>query len=180
MVSIYHHFWGRLLLPHFVEPEYNNDFASWAFRSLQDKPLAERLSALNPEEFHKPETLRLELIELIEARLEENEQLGWRPAEHAFYFQYAQMVVFDTNLSVTSPSELAEALANVPEGTIFYHFIDARRRNLDKCDDFSIWLRSLGSEWNELANTVSNIDPYFSTLNGIRRRLLGVLPRSMA
>jgi hypothetical protein len=41
--SIYHHFWGRLLRPLFDEPEYNNDFASWASRGLHDKPLRQTL-----------------------------------------------------------------------------------------------------------------------------------------
>ncbi|MEJ2700769.1 MAG: DUF5752 family protein, partial [Desulfuromonadales bacterium] len=35
--SISHHFWGRLLRPQFDEPEYNNDFASWASRGLHDR-----------------------------------------------------------------------------------------------------------------------------------------------
>ena len=40
---IYYHFWGGLLRPHFDDPEYNNDFASWARHALHDVPLAERL-----------------------------------------------------------------------------------------------------------------------------------------
>jgi len=173
--SIYQHFWGRLLLPHFAEPEYNNDFASWAFHSLQDKTLAERLSAVNPLDFDSPESLRQELIELVEARLEEREVLSWRQADHPFFFQFAQMVVFDANLRIDDPAKLSDALKHVPEGTIYYHFIDARRRNADHSDDFSNWLRDQGPKWREKADAVSKLDPYFSTLNGIRHRLIATL-----
>ena len=27
---IYYHFWGGMLRPHFVDPEYQNHFAGWA------------------------------------------------------------------------------------------------------------------------------------------------------
>ena len=60
--SIYHHFWGRLLRALFDEPEYNNDFASWASRGLHDKPLAEQLSMVIPTDYQDLEGLRQELI----------------------------------------------------------------------------------------------------------------------
>ena len=49
--SVYHHFWGRLLQPHFDEPEYNNDFAGWAIHGLDDRSLAERLAVIDPTDY---------------------------------------------------------------------------------------------------------------------------------
>jgi hypothetical protein len=172
--SLYHHFWGRYMLPAFDEPEYNNDFASWVHRSLHDKPLAERLSALNPTHYATLEDLRAELIDQIEARIEESEVLPWRMADHGFHFMRAQMIVFDSGLRVRSAAELRSVLETVSTGAIFYHFIDARRRTEQHCDDFSCWLRSLGEEHLELAAALEAEDPYFSSLEGIRRRLINV------
>ena len=36
---IYYHFWGNMLRSSFDEPEYPNDFAAWARRSLHDPRL---------------------------------------------------------------------------------------------------------------------------------------------
>lgn len=170
--SIYHHFWGRLLLPQFDEPEYNNDFASWAAHSLHDKALAERLSAVNPSRFASMDEVRHELIDILEQRLDENELLAWRQSDHGFYFMRAQMVVFETKWSITTPEELRDVLEHVSEGTIFYHFIDARRRTEQRSDDFSLWLGACGDQYSELANALHSIDPYFSSLFGLRQRLI--------
>jgi hypothetical protein len=48
---MYFHFWAGLLRPHFLDPEYPNDFGAWAYHSLHDKILAERLSIINPADF---------------------------------------------------------------------------------------------------------------------------------
>ena len=37
-----------------------------------------------------------------------------------------------------------EAVPNMSVGSIFYHFIDARRRSPEMMDDFRTWLRSYG------------------------------------
>src|SRR5688500_2662351 len=145
--SIYHHFWGRLLLPQFDEPQYNNDLASWAAHSLHDKALAERLSAINPGGYISMEDVRHDLIDIIEHRLDESELLAWRQAHYGFFFMRAQMVVFDTNHQVNTPEELRQVLEHVSEGTIFYHFIVARRRTAERRDDLSLWLQSCGDRY---------------------------------
>jgi hypothetical protein len=69
--SIYHHFWGGLLLPRFEEREYNNDFAAWVRHGVHDAVLAERLAALAPTSFPDLEALRRVIIELIDTRLDD-------------------------------------------------------------------------------------------------------------
>jgi hypothetical protein len=177
--SIYHHFWGRLLLPQFDEPEYNNDFASWAHRSLHDKTLAERLSAINPTNFAGIEDLRGELVDAVEQRLDESELLSWRQADHGFYFMRAQMVVFDTRWHLQRPEELSEVLEHVSEGTIFYHFIDARRRTEQRRDDLSLWLEGWGERYAPLAGALHAVDPYFSSLLGLRQRLINTVEQHL-
>lgn len=173
-MSIYHHFWGGLLQPRFEEREYNNDFAAWVRHGIHDAMLAERLSALAPNSFSDLEALRQEIIELIDIRLDEVEYLFWTRATQQFEFVCSQIVVFDTERQLRQPVELAPAMMNLSISSIFYHFIDARRRTADGRDDFSDWLISFGDEFNGLREQLTSIDPYFGSLSELRNRLAHV------
>jgi hypothetical protein len=166
--SIYHHFWGRLLRALFDEPEYNNDFASWAYRGLHDKPLAEQLSMVIPTDYKDLEGLRQEMLEVIEQRLDESEYVPWAKADQQFHFLKSQIVIFDTGIRYDHPAELVPQINNLSTGSIYYHFIDARNRTEERYDDFSSWLIGFGNEFEELARNLCSVDPYFSSLKEIR------------
>ena len=169
--SIYQHFWGRLLQPRFDEPEYNNDFASWAYHALHEMPLAERLSVIDPAGVDDLEALRHELVEVVEQRLDEGGMVPWAKADQYFHFIQSQIVVFDTGLQLEGPKDLPAIVPDLSTGSIFYHFIDARRRGPDRRDDFSRWLSDFGDECASVVEHLGRIDPYFSSLKGIQRRL---------
>ncbi len=171
---IYHHFWGGLLQPRFVEREYNNDFAAWVRHGIHDAVLAERLAALAPVHFPDLEALRREIIELIDARLDEVEHLLWIRASQQFEFIRSQIVVFDTQRQLRQPAELAGALSALSTSSIFYHFVDARRRTPDGGDDFSDWLGAFGDEFSLLRQQLASIDPFFGSLAELRAELAGV------
>ncbi|ABA90345.1 hypothetical protein Pcar_3110 [Syntrophotalea carbinolica DSM 2380] len=171
IASIDHHFWGRLLRPQFDEPEYNNDFASWAYRGLHDKTLAERLSMTLPTDFPSLEALRLELVDTVEQRLDESEMIPWARADNLFYFLHSKIVVFDTGLRFDNPKDLTAYLPTLSTGCIFYHFIDARSRTEQRCDDFSAWLGGFGECYRNLQERLSGFDPYFSSLDEIRTHI---------
>jgi len=175
--SIYHHFWGRLLHPQFDEPEYNNDFASWAAHGLHEKALAERLSMIDPADFSDIEELRQKLVDVVEARLDESETVPWSRADQQFHFLRAQIVVLDTGKSLEDPRELAKILPQMSPGSIFYHFIDARRRTLDHGDDFCTWLLGIDHGYEKLQEELKAIDPYFSSLEEIRNILTSIFDR---
>jgi hypothetical protein len=166
--SIYHHFWGRLLRALFDEPEYNNDFASWASRGLHDKPLAEQLSMVIPTDYEDLEGLRQELMEVVEQRLDESEYVPWAKADQQFHFLKSQIVIFDTGLRYDSPAELVPQIIKLSTGSIYYHFIDARNRTEERHDDFSSWLNGFGNEFDKLSKDLCSVDPYFSSLKEIR------------
>ena len=126
--SVYHHFWGGLMRPRFDDPEYNNDFAEWAHHALQDDILAERLAVIDPDPHADLESLRQEVIEVIEERLDSIQTVAWARPDMQFQFVRAQMVVFDTRGKLERPEELVHAVPGMSVGSIFYHFIDARRR----------------------------------------------------
>jgi len=173
--SIYHHFWGGLLQPRSDEREYNNDFAAWVRHGIHDAVLAERLSALSPTNFPDLESLRRELIEIVDTRLDEVEYLIWTRATQQFEFVSSQIVVFDTERKLRAPEELAATISELSIGSIYYHFVDARRRTADGRDDFSDWLDAFGDEYAPLQGQLAGIDPYFGTLSALRITLSRLL-----
>ena len=139
--SVYHHFWGALLRPRFDAPEYNNNFAEWVQYALQDNILAERLSVIDPDSFVNLESLRQKLIEVIEQMLDSIEMVSWAKPDMQFHFVRSQMVVFGCDGKIEEPEELVGAVPKMSVGSIFYHFIDARRRSPETMDDFRTWVR---------------------------------------
>lgn len=170
--SIYHHFWGSLLQARFEEREYNNDFAAWIRHELHDQELAERLAVLDPTAYSDLDQLRHDILELIETRIEEAEYLRTTRVAHPFVFLCSQIVVFDTHQRLDDPVELAVALSTLSTSSVFYHFIDARRRTDDGRDDFSDWLQAFGDTYDYLREQLADIDPYFGNLSDLRQRLV--------
>lgn len=173
--SIYTHFWGNLLQPRFEEREYNNDFAAWVRHGLHDKVLAERLALIDPTRFPDMEALRQELVEIIDDRLDESETMSWAGSDQQFEFIRSQIVVFRTSRKLTRPEQLAEVMEHLSVGSIFYHFIDARRRREDRQDDFRAWLGEFGDKYEGLRDALERVDPYFAPLIDLRTRLAEVL-----
>jgi len=170
--SIYYHFWGGLLRSRFDDPEYQNDFAMWTRHAIHDKTLAERLALVNPTDYPDLEVRRRELVALIEERMDESEVLPWIKALQSFHFIRSQIVIFDTKRVAATPEELGEHVPHLSLGSIFYHFIDARRRTHLGRDDFTQWLSGFGDEHYLLTERISHIDPYFITLMELREELI--------
>ena len=168
---IYHHFWGTLLRPQFSDREYNNDFATWCHHSLHDNTAAERLAVIDPAEYVNLEDLRQELIEVIDERLDETELVLFARADEQFHFARAVIVVFDTYRRLSHPSELGTVMPELSVGSVYYHFIDARRRPPVGEDDFRGWLTGLGPEYDGLCKSLAEVEPYFESLFVLRARL---------
>ena len=170
--SIYYHFWGGLLRPRFDDPEYNNDFAFWVRHALHDTRLAERLGIIDPADYPDLELLRQELIEIMEERLDEGDHaLTWARPDQQFHFVRAQTVSFDTGLRLAQPETMGAAIPSLSLGSIFYHFIDARRREPQGVDDFRAWLAQFGDTHAGLYARLAEVDPYFISLAELRQQL---------
>ena len=172
--SIYYHFWGGLLRPRFDDPEYHNDFAIWSKYALQDAVLAERLGVIDPSEFPDLEALRQELVEVVEERLDELHWVPWSKPDKQFYFVRSQIVVFDTHRRVERLEELAQAVPLMSLGSIFLHFIDARRRTPDRIDDFRAWILGCFDDYQDLCDSLAKLDPFFSGLRELHDELTRV------
>ena len=169
--AIYYHFWGVMLRHAYTDPEYQNDFAVWASRALHDQVIAERLSLIDPNAFSSMEDLRKEIIEIIEQHLYEKEHVPWARTGEMFQFIRSQIVVFDTNQRINRPEEFIPVIPVLPLGSIFYHFIDSRRRTRECLNDFSIWLSDFGDDYLPLIDRLNSIDTYFTTLGGLREEI---------
>ena len=176
--SIYYHFWGMRLRPRFEEPIYNNDFAHWAQESLHDRRLAERLGVIDPPSFTDISELRGELIDVIEERLEESEYVPWAKPDEGFRFIRSILVVFDTGVRITRPEDLRDILLTLSHSSLYYHFIDARRRSPEGEDDFRAWLSGFGDRFDGLKAEIATIDPYFTSLSNLGRLLTECFDRA--
>ena len=168
---LYYHFWGGLLHPHFDDPEFQNDFAVWASRNLHDSKTSEQLSIIDPKVFKDIEDLRKEVIEIIEERLYASDHVPWVKTGQEFHFIRSQIVIFDTCVSQKDPEDFLKIIPNMSLGSIYYHFIDSRRRTSGNKNDFSVWLAGFGDKYRGLIEGLDNIDPSFTTLYELRQEI---------
>lgn len=169
--AIYHHFWGSRLRAGFDDPEYNNDFASWAAHALHDTRTAEKLSLVNPTDFQSMEQVRARLLEIVEECLYEKAFVQSAEPGKQLNFITSQMVVLDTGRRIETPADLLNALPTLSPGSVFYHLIDARRRTPEKVDDFRVWLASFDDQYAQAIDSLAGLDPYFSSLTELRTQV---------
>jgi hypothetical protein len=169
---LYHHFCETSLRATFDDPEYRNDFAVWARKNLADNVLAERLGIIDPYESESVATLRQMVLEILEVRL--SELSPWVPTVRPggeFYFMEAVTVAFQTSERVRRPSEMAEAIRHMTNGSLYFHFLEGLRRPPLHTDDFSAWLLEYGPEGEPYARALAGIDFYFKSLPALRDEL---------
>lgn len=169
--SLYYHFWGGRLRVSFVHPEYHNDFALWSHFGLHDEILTERLAIIDPTEYRDYEELRKKIIDVLEERLDELKYMLWSRDEYKFHFLRSAIIVYDIGIKVLQPPEFKNIISKLPLTSIFYHFIDARRRTLNGSDDFSFWLSGFNNQFIDLIQKIKQIDSYFLSLSEIKQKL---------
>lgn len=175
--SLFHHYCETKLRPSFDDPEYPNDFASWAARGLNDRVIAERLGVINGFAYEDLENLRSDTLEIIDERLVESQMVPWAPRGEHFEFLQAMTVVFDTGTNLHSLSDLSHALESMTPGSVYFHFVESRRRQPIGLDDFSTWLSSWDVSPTALIQELRGIDVHFLTLEDMRERILGAVRR---
>jgi hypothetical protein len=155
--------------------EYPNDFAHWAATALHDDLLAEKLIAIDPFDYENLDQVR-------EAILDELEEYLWnfphnpqvRPG-FELHLCEASAVVLHSGITARTLREFCAALQTVGLDSVFYHFVEARRRLRDrKMDDFSRWIAANFSV-PSLVTAIRDIDVYFYTLAEIRDTILALV-----
>lgn len=176
--SLFHHFCETVIRPTFDNPDYNNDFAMWTRRYLGDRTLAERLAVINPYKCVSIEELRKLVLDIIQERLVESDHIPWAPRKDQFYFLRSVTVVYDTGMFLKTPVDLCARLPEMAFGSIYYHFVEARRRTENGSDDFSNWLGEFGDIAQPLIDTLHEIDFYFISLPELKQKLIEATSRT--
>ena len=172
---LFHHFCETPLVPSFDYPDYRNDFAVWAKWRLGDQVLAERLGMIDPYTLPTLEDLRAATLEVIDDRLSEVSMIPWARPGQEFHFMQAITIVFDTGRRIAHPDELVSALSHMTNSSIYFHVLEARRRQPVGVDDFSAWLTGSDGQWDHYIRAIESIDVTFFTVPELRRKLIDVL-----
>ncbi len=161
---LFHHFCETQVRPAFDDPEFSNDFAVWSARSLRDRVLAERLGVINPYTYCDLEVIRELVLEILDERISELAHFPSVQRGEEFLFMSATTVVFSTGILLSSPDDFFRQLPHISHSSIYYHFVEARRRTEHAGDDFSTWLTEYGSMFQDVVDTLSRIDFYYLSL----------------
>ena len=169
---LFHHCCETQIRASFDDPEFRNDFAVWSSRQLRDRALAERLGVINPYKCDSLEQLREVLLDILDERLYEVGYQAYAPVGADFRFMRAVTVVFDSGIVLERPEDLVARLPEFSYSSIYYHFIEARRRTEGRTDDFSSWLAGFGNGPESLIQILQNIDFYYLALPELKQTLI--------
>ncbi len=169
--SIYYHTLSFFLRHKYIAGPYPNDFATWAAIQVRDRVLGEKLAVLDPYDFENLEFLRAEIVTIIEEHLSELQIIPRAIYGEPFHFMQSRIVQAPTGLTARTLTEFREILANVDISVIYYHTFEAVLRLGRRNGDFALWIEGqLGLP--ELAQKISKLDPYMTSLETIRHRMI--------
>jgi len=174
--SIYHHTHHFLEQHQYLSPEPPNDFAYWIGEVLGEDELAERLSSIDTVRFPTIRSLRDEIIQAIEAYLQEKplSQMRFAGEGEEFHFIKSVSFVMPTAYSANNLEEFVEILGKITINSIYYHVFEARLRLERPTNDFSMWMEdALGCE--DLADEVARLDPYTYTMEELRKKIMSII-----
>ena len=177
--SVYYHTHGFLLRHRLVAGPYPNDFATWVDGQVRDRILAERLAMVDPADFSSLQTLREELVSVVDEHLA---RIGIVPqvvSGEPFEFIQSRVVEIPTGIEVKTLQELRDALLDVDQSALYFHIVESRLRLGRGRNDFAAWLEG-ALELTELAARVQAVNPYADSLEQARTRLVGLLDEALA
>jgi hypothetical protein len=178
---IYHHTHRFLQQHQYLSPEPPNDFAYWVSSVLGENELGERLASVDTVQFSNIRNLREKIIETLEDYLKNNSLAKLRFASEGEEFHFIKSISFvlPTNYAAGDLGEFVEILKKITIDSIYFHIFEARLRLERQTNDFSHWIEtSIGDK--ELADEISRLDPYTSTLEDLRNTLIGIIERSIS
>jgi trehalose synthase-fused probable maltokinase len=177
--SIYYHTHGFLLRPRLLAGAYPNDFATWVDVQVRDRVLGERLAMIDPADFSTLQALREELVSVVDEHLR---RIGIVPqvvTGEPFDFIQSRIVEIPTGIEVSTLGELRDALLEVDRSAIYFHLVESRLRLGRGRNDFAAWLEQ-GLGLPELAARIQSVNPYASSLEQARTRLIALIDEALA
>ena len=171
--SIYYHTHRFLHQHHYLSPEPPNDFAYWLKNILNLSELGEKIAAVDIVKFKKIEDIRNEFIKILEDYISKGKYIPEAPEGEEFYFKSCTTFVLSTPYVAHNLSEFIEIIDKISINSLYFHIFEAPLRLNKNENDFSEWLRGIGEI--ELAEKLSNLDPYTITLEGLRKKIKKIL-----
>jgi len=175
--SIFFHTFGYFLRHRPFTTAYGNDFGRWAALEIGDRALAERLAVVDPFAFPTVEGLREHLVTIVQDHLRGREAEGRVEFDRAFHFQRSHIVEVPLGITATTLAEFRTGLASADESAIYLHTVETRARER-RAEAFAEWLHD-ALDLPALAERFERIDPYLTTLERVRGRLLGFVDEAL-
>lgn len=175
---IFHHTHHFLKQHQFLSPEPPNDFAYWVTNVLQEDKLGERLAAVDTIRFPSVRALGAKIIEVIEQYLSTRKTSRTAPDGEEFHVMKSKSFVLPTHYRAHDLAEFLEAIRKVSIHSLYHHIFSARIRLGREANDFSLWLENELAE-SALAKSISMLDPYTQTLEGLRNRIIHLIEKRL-
>jgi len=172
--SIYYHTHKFLKQHHYLIPEPPNDFAYWIRNILIQPKLGEMIASINIAEFNNLEDLRKKFIYV----LENYDRAGYEiNCVGGFEFRFMSCITFwfKNKYEASNLKEFKDILEKIDINTFFVNIFDSKLRQGKIKNDFGEWFEVIGED--ELAENISNIDPYTLTLEGLRKKILNLIQK---
>jgi hypothetical protein len=172
--SIFYHTFSAFRKMRQAQIPFNSDFAIWVAQQLNEAGLAERLRAVDLTEQVTIQSLRFNLIQIIEAYKVEKPNSFSKTADEPFYLYDVMRMVYLTDKFAYDLESLRDVLKGISIYSIYYHFIESRLYARRRTDDLTIWIET---ELNlpALANRIRRIDITVYTMEGLRSKLLELI-----
>ncbi len=169
--SVYYHTHTCLLRERTHPGAYPNDFATWAAIQVRDRVLGEKLGIVDPQDAPEIESLRAEVVSLIDDHLSEIGSVPRVIFGAPFYFMQSRVLEIPTGVKVRTLREFRSTLAGVDAAVVYMHVVEARGRRGRRRNDFAIWIEEQ-LHLPELAAAVARLNPFPFGLEEVRRRVV--------
>jgi hypothetical protein len=171
--SIFYHTHHLFLSHNFEIPAIYNQFAIWTLEALQEPALSEKLASIEIHSFTSIRDLRNEILRIIDAHLASaNGAPRTAPEDNLFHFCQSRSFIFPTGVTAWTVPEFFGHFARISRVALYFHLLEARLRLERKTNDFSAWFDGLGEAG--LARAIDSLDPYSSTLDELKGRILAL------
>ncbi len=167
---IYYHTHRFLKQHHYLIPEPPNDFAYWIRNVINQRELGEQVASVNITAFKSIEDLRQAFVSKLEDfRSKEAYNVNCNEGD-AFQFMSCKTFCIPLKYKASNLKEFAEIMEKVTIDSFYYHVFETQLRLGRKRNDFAEWFDTIGQK--ELAEKVSRLDPYTTTLEGLRKNII--------
>ena len=147
--SLYYHTHSFFLRHQYIAGPYLNDFATWAATQVQDQVLGEKLGILDPFDHENLESLRAEIVTIIDNHLSRLATIPRAIFGEPFYFMQSRIITVPTGLEARTLTEFREILTTADSSVVYYHTFEAmlrlgRRKGISRSGSKNNWA---GPSW---------------------------------